>query len=64
MQNRVDIEKLQKSFQLFNFEGTHGFQLEQIIRASHIIPYKAGSAIYEANDISTAFSLYFLESLK
>jgi len=56
MQNREDIEKLQKKLSTFPiFEGTQGFQLEQIIRASHIIPYKAGGAIYEANDVSTAF---------
>ncbi len=56
MHSKEIIAKIKAKLSTFPiFEGTQGFQLEQIIRACHIIPYKAGIAIYEPNDISTAF---------
>ncbi len=50
------IRQLQRKLASFPiFEGTQGFQLEQVIRASMLVSYPTGIVIFEPNDLSTGF---------
>ena len=54
-----DDEKLQQLLKKLStfpiFEGTQGYQLEQVLKSAMILNYTSGSIIYDRDDLSTGF---------
>ncbi len=58
MSSNENREEFLKKLALFPiFKGTQGYQLEQVVKSSWLIKYKAGDVIFEPNDYSNAFYL-------
>lgn len=65
MHNDEKIQQLLKKLSTFPiFEGTQGFQLEQVFKSAMCLNYASGSIIYDRDDLATGFFIILTGSVR